>query len=241
LAVGADGEDSDATGINGNQTDNSLAVAGAAYVFSRTGTTWSQQAYIKASNTEAGDAFAYRVSLSSDGNTLAVSAMKEDSNATGINGDQSDNSATNSGAAYVFTRSLTTWTQQAYVKASNTEDTDSFGDELSLSSDGNTLAVGSPFEDSNATGISINGDQTDNSAAGSGAVYVFVRSGTSWSQQAYVKASTTDRNDSFGTPTLSGDGKTLAVGAYNEDSSATGINGDQSTNGSDGAGAVYVY
>ena len=241
LAVGADGEDSDATGINGNQTNNSLAVAGAAYVFSRTGTTWSQQAYIKASNTEAGDAFAYRVSLSSDGNTLAVSAMKEDSNATGINGDQSDNSATNSGAAYVFTRSLTTWTQQAYVKASNTEDTDSFGDELSLSSDGNTLAVGSPFEDSNATGISINGDQTDNSAAGSGAVYVFVRSGTSWSQQAYVKASTTDHNDSFGTPTLSGDGKTLAVGAYNEDSSATGINGDQSTNGSDGAGAVYVY
>ena len=241
LAVGADGEDSDATGINGNQTDNSSAVAGAAYVFSRTGTTWSQQAYIKASNTEAGDAFAYRVSLSSDGNTLAVSAMKEDSNATGINGDQSDNSATNSGAAYVFTRSLTTWTQQAYVKASNTEDTDSFGDELSLSSDGNTLAVGSPFEDSNATGISINGDQTDNSAAGSGAVYVFVRSGTSWSQQAYVKASTTDRNDSFGTPTLSGDGKTLAVGAYNEDSSATGFNGDQSTNGSDGAGAVYVY
>ena len=239
LAVGANGEDSNATGINGDQTDNSLTNAGAAYVFSRTGTTWSQQAYVKASNTEAGDSFGYRVSLSSDGNTLAVGAMKEDSNATGINGDQTDNSAANSGAAYVFTRSVTTWTQQAYVKASNTEDTDSFGDDLSLSSDGNTLAVGAPFEDSNATGI--NGDQTDNSAAGSGAVYVFARSGTSWSQQAYVKASITDRNDSFGTPILSGDGKTLAVGAYNEDSSATGVNGDQSTNGSDGAGAVYVY
>ena len=73
-------------------------------------------------------------------------------------------------------------------------------------------------------------------------MYLFTRNGTIWSQQAYLKASNTGANDLFGiAPILSSDGKTLAIGAYNEDSSATGVNGDQSTNGSDGAGAVYVY
>ena len=67
------------------------------------------------------------LALSDDGNTLAVGAGKEDSNATGINGTQTDNSATNSGAVYVFTRSGTTWSQQAYVKASNSGASDLFG------------------------------------------------------------------------------------------------------------------
>ena len=96
------------------------------YVFTRRGTAWTQQAYIKASNTgEAGtdgnfgdgDQFGFSVSLSDDGNTLAVGANAEDSNATGINGNQDDNSMQSAGAVYVFVRTGTTWTQQAYVKA----------------------------------------------------------------------------------------------------------------------------
>ena len=245
LAVGANGEDSNATGINGDQTDNSLAKSGAVYIFTRTGTTWSQQAYLKASNTGTDDRFGFGLNLNSDSNTLAVGANGEGSNTIGINGDETDNSLTGAGAVYVFTRTGTAWAQQAYVKASNTDSYDYFGSRLTFNADGNTMAISAYGESSNATGI--NGDQTDNSLApsgdsGTGAVYLFTRNGTIWSQQAYLKASNTGANDLFGiAPILSSDGKTLAIGAYNEDSSATGVNGDQSTNGSDGAGAVYVY
>ena len=76
--------------MNGNQADNSASDTGAAYVFTRTSGTWSQQAYLKASNTGAGDHFGTAVAISGD--TVAVGASNEDSNATGVNGDQADNS-----------------------------------------------------------------------------------------------------------------------------------------------------
>jgi uncharacterized Zn-binding protein involved in type VI secretion len=136
------------------------------YVFTRSGTTWSQQAYLKASNTDAGDVFGVPVTL--DGDTLAVGAVLESSNATGVDGDQADNTAGGSGAVYVFTRSGRTWSQQAYLKASNTDAGDRFGWSVAL--DGDTLAVGARLEDSNATGV--DGDQADNSADDSGAMYV---------------------------------------------------------------------
>ena len=96
--VGAYGEDSAASGINGNQADNSALNSGAAYVFVRTGSTWTQQAYLKASNPGAGDFFGVSVAISGD--AVVVGAFEEDSAATGVNGNQADNSALNSGAAY---------------------------------------------------------------------------------------------------------------------------------------------
>src|SRR5262249_25486086 len=129
---------------------------------------------VKASNTGAQDGFGVSVSLSGD--TLAVGATGEDSAATGVNGNQADNSTELAGAVYVFARNGTTWTQQAYVKASNSGLLDDFGISVSLS--GDTLAVGADFESSAATGVDsdptgVNSDQTDNSAFGAGAVYVF--------------------------------------------------------------------
>ena len=244
LAVGATHEESNATGINGNQNDNSRFVAGAVYVFRFNGMNWLQQAYVKASNTDFSVWFGTAVSLSADGNTLAVGASLENSGATGINGDQNNNSARGSGAAYVFRFDGTDWTQQAYVKASNTDGGNRFGEAVSLSADGNTLAVGASGEESNATGIG--GDQNDNSAVQSGAVYVFRFDGAAWSQQAYVKASNTEADDRFGLPvSLSADGNTLAAGAIGEDSIATGINGDQNDNSvvafGPSAGAMYVF
>ncbi len=100
MAVGAVGEASSATGIDGNQADSSMPGAGAVYVFTRTGSTWSQQSYIKASNTGEktdGDQFGYSVALSGDGNTLATGAISERSAATGINGNQADKSADGAG------------------------------------------------------------------------------------------------------------------------------------------------
>ncbi len=234
IVAGAYLESSNATGVNGNQNDNSTPSSGAAYVFSRSGTTWSQQAYLKASNTEANDRFGYAVAVSGD--SLVVGAYGEGSNATGVNGTQSNNSAAGSGAAYVFTRGGTTWTQQAYLKASNTEGGDNFGSSVGVS--GDTVVVGAPHESSNATGV--NGTQTNNLAPSSGAAYVFTRSGTTWSQQAYLKASNAEANDYFGAA-LAVSGDTVVLGVASESSNATGVNGTQSDNTAVGSGAAYVF
>ncbi len=246
LVVSAQFEDSTATGINGDQTNNGAGDSGAVYVFVRNSAgTWSQQAYIKASNAEANDQFGTAISISDNGNTLIVGAFGEDSTATGVNGDQTNNGAGDSGAAYVFVRSSTagTWSQQAYLKASNTEAGDEFSREgVSISGDGNTLIVSALGEDSSATGVG--GDETSGGAADSGAAYVFVRSSTdsSWSQQAYIKASNPNSTDRFGeVVSLDDDGNTLVIGAPFEDSTATGINGNETSNGALGAGAAYVF
>ena len=238
--MGAPEEYGSATGIDGDQNDNSAQNSGAVYVFERSNNSWSQQAYIKASNTAPGDVFGVSVALNNE--TLVIGAYGEDSNATGIDGDQSNNSSVGSGAVYVFTRRNNTWSQQAYIKASNTnienfsQRGELFGNTLAL--DGDTLAVGAPYEQSNATGI--DGDQSNNSSWQNGAVYVFTRNGTTWSQQAYIKASNGEIWDRFGT-SLALDGDTLAVGAPGESSNAAGIDGDQSDNSTEGAGAVYVF
>jgi hypothetical protein len=234
LVVGAPQESSSATGVDGNQANNGSPNSGAAYVFVRNGTTWSQQAYLKASNTGSNDFFGNSVAI--DGDTIVVGAPSEDSAAVGINGNQADNSSVDSGAAYVFNRSGTNWTQQAYLKASNTETNDQFSTSVAVS--GDTIAVSAGQESSNGTGV--NGNQFDNSAPGAGAAYVFVRSGTNWTQQAYVKASNTESNDFFGF-SLSLSGDTLAVSAALEDSSSTGVNGNQLTNSAPDAGAAYVF
>ncbi len=242
LAVGSPQEDSGATGIDGDQTDNSTSAAGAVYLFTQSGDTWSQQAYIKASNAALFDQFSRGgVALSSDGSVLAVGAIGEGSSATGINGDQTNNSASNSGTVYLFTQSSGTWSQQAYIKASNTEEDDQFGSSLTLSPNGRILAVAANEEDGQATGI--NGDPTDNSLTDSGAVYVFAQSEGVWSQQSYVKASNAGALDRLGVSSLalSEDGSVLAIGARDEDSSAIGINGDQEDNSASRSGAVYLY
>src|SRR5262245_42602094 len=100
------------------------ATAGAGVGGNFQGAIPAQQAYLKASNTDAVEGFGYSVAVSGD--TAVVGAIFESSNATGVNGNQNDNSAQNSGAAYVFVRNGATWSQQAYLKASNTDASDRF-------------------------------------------------------------------------------------------------------------------
>jgi hypothetical protein len=243
LAVGAYLEDSSASGIDGDATDNAAIDSGAAYIFTRVGLgSWVQQGYIKASNAESEDRFGFSVSLSNDGNTLAVSASAENSSSTGINSDELNNSDTASGAAYVFVRdAVGSWSQQAYVKASNTGNIDEFGWSVALSGDGDTLAVGAVTEASAAAGA--NGDQSDNSLTGAGATYVYVRDATdNWSQQAYLKSSAPDVDDRFGwSVALSEDGNTLVVGASKEGSDADGIDGDDLDDTLVQSGAAYLF
>ena len=206
--------------------------------------TWLPKsiAYIKASNTGKDNQFGDAIAISADGNTLAVSATAEDSAARGVNGVSKDH-AVNSGAVYVYTRDNKGWKQQAYLKASNTAESAQFGNSLSLSADGNLLAVSSSGEASSATGI--NGNQSDRSMPGAGAVYVFARAGAAWSQQAYLKSSNTGGPDvgyQFGyAVSLSSDGSTLAVSETSDPSNATGINGDQKNTGAPDSGAVFIF
>ena len=134
VVVGAPQEASSATGVDGDQSDDSAFASGAAYVFVRSGTSWSQEAYLKASNTDAGDEFGWSVAVSGD--TVVVGAWQEASSATGVDGDQSDDSASLAGAAYVFVRSGTSWSQESYLKASNTGVLDQFAFSLAASGGG---------------------------------------------------------------------------------------------------------
>jgi trimeric autotransporter adhesin len=230
LVVSAVGDRSAAKGVGGAPTDGSALQSGAVHVFRRTGGHWSLEAYIKPSNTRAGMEFGSSVALSGD--TLAVGAHYETSNAKGVDGDQTNTSAGGAGAVYVFRRGLRGWAQEAYVKASNSGPNANFGSALVIREA--TMAVGAPGESSNGTSA------TDTSAYFAGAVYVFTRTGATWAEQAYLKASNIRAGARFGFA-LALTGETLAVGAPNESSSATGVNGNQSSTTAPSAGAVYVF
>lgn len=245
LAIGNPNEDSNSTGVNGDATDNSAADAGAVYIFIKSSGVWQLEAYIKASNTEASDFFGFSVSLSDNGNLLAVGAIGEDSSTTGFNGNQNDNGISSAGAVYIFQRSGGIWSQQGYLKPdSNTADTNgqgtNFGIFVDFDSNGTTLAVGANFDDSEATGI--NGDPLGINAIGSGAAYVFYFNAGIWVQEAYIKPDVVGTQDKFGFQVkISDNGERLLVGANSEDSNATGINGDQNDNSLNNSGAVYIF
>jgi hypothetical protein len=178
--------------------DTTASNAGAAYIYTRSGTTWTQQQLIQSSDIAASDYFGRGVGIDSD--TVVVGAYAENAGSD------------NSGSAYVFTRSGTTWTQQAKLVASDAQANDNFGVSVAIS--GDTLIAGAYLED---TG----GD-------GSGAAYVFTRSGTTWTQQQKLVASDAAASDYFGwSVSISGD--TVIVGAYKEDTGTTD------------AGAAYIF
>lgn len=228
VAVGAGYEDSAATVIDGNQASNTAADAGAVYLYVNGGGAWTQQAYIKPTNTDAGDRFGVSVALTADGATLVVGAEAEDSAATSIDGDQNDDTATEAGAVYVYARSGTTWSQQAYIKPPAIDFGDFFGKRLALSAGGDVLACSAPGEDS--------------TIANSGAAYLFTRFGTTWSQGPMLKAPNAGDSDQFGVDIALGGAGTLAlVGAPLEDSAAAGTNGNQTDDSSESSGAAYRY
>jgi hypothetical protein len=230
LAVGTREEDSNQTTITNGTTsssNNSNADSGAVFVYKRDGTNWAQEAYIKAANSEAGDKFGNTVTLDKD--TLAVGAYEEDSQVTTItNGTSasSDNNQNNSGAVYVYKRTGNNWAQESFIKAWNSDGShDMFGYNVSLDND--TLAVGAYWDNS------------------TGSVYIYKRTGSNWAQEDYLRPVNLPSYKRFGTA-ISLDGKTLAVGAYEEGSTQTtitnGTSASSTTNSdSEQSGAVYVY
>jgi FG-GAP repeat protein len=222
---------------------------------------WTQQAYLKAANADPGDNFGYSVAISE--NLIAIGAPFEDSNAVGVNGDPADDSMQGAGAVYLFARDANgQWTQEAYIKPSNTAASGEFGRSVAL--DGNTLVVGAPkmpmlvgsvyafTRDAGGTWsqqaiiaasdprsdagfsqtLALRGDTLAVGAPfhtgifdGSGAVYMFARQGSSWSEVVRLKGSDTVSGDNFGS-SISMSEDTLAVGAPGRAGST---------------GAVYVF
>ncbi|PML79162.1 hypothetical protein [Enterovibrio norvegicus] len=228
LAVGVPDEDS------ADQTtplDNTDTESGAVYIFERSGDSWAQTAYLKASNAEQDDLFGMAVSLSADGETLAVGSIGEDSNDPN---NSSDNAAPSSGAVYVFTSSSGVWSETAYLKASNLDSSDSFGSVVALSDDGQVMLVTSPYEASGDPN-----DASNDTLVASGAAYIFTRSGNAWSEQGYLKASNLEFIDIYGfRGAISGDGETFVVTTTEEDSEDPN---DENNNNASSSGAAYVY
>lgn len=289
VVAGAYTEDSSSQLINGDESDNSSPGTGAAYVFTRSGTNWTQEAYLKANSVNTisyfgravsmtsdaslivigayesvyffsrdaqqdwyqsgslesddyavDDLFADVLDISADGRILVVGARGDDNSATGVNGITTNGRSESSGAAYVFSLNDGEFSQQAYLKASNTTQGSAFGSAVSVNAAGDKIVVGAIRE--GGASVGLNGDQNDFGAVDSGAVYYFEPVAGTWQQKAYIKAPNTDNGDRFGsTIALSGDGNTLAIGAWGEDSTATGINGDQNDESGDKPGAVYLY
>jgi hypothetical protein len=216
LVVGNPFDDSNAHEINGDDNENggSGLNSGAAYVFVRNGSIWSQQAYLKASNAAYNEYFGWSVGISS--NTVVVGAYNEAS--SNLTGDYLSKWFTESGAAYVFSRDGSTWKQEAFLKSTNIPQTVHFGWSVAVSWD--TVVVGASRDE--------NGTVGDNPVPEMGGAYVFVRNGTNWSPQAFLKARIRRAGDQFGW-SVSLSGNTLAIGVPFEDAFG------------DSSGAVYVF
>ncbi|MDB2448769.1 FG-GAP repeat protein [bacterium] len=189
------------------------------------------------------------VDLDAEATTLVIGTPFDDVDyqgvKNGIDAPPTDPSAPDSGAALVYTRQNGDWQRQAFIKASNAEADDKFGTSVSLSTDGNTLTVGAPYESSDASGLIKGtdlGDADNNELDSTGAVYVFHRDvNGDWHQQAYLKSSNPDKDDHFGyVVSLSGDGQTLVISAPYEDSNNPDED-PQADNSLEEAGAVYLY
>lgn len=180
---------------------------GAAYVFTRSAGVWTEQTKLTASSMNTNGRFGWSVALSDDGNTALIGS-------TG----QNTSPYTGNGAAYVFTRSAGVWTQQAVLTASDLDSNDGLGVAVALSDNGNTAVVGASAESTSPT-------------TANGAVYVFTRSGTTWTQQGKLLASDKANNDYFGHAVAVADnGNTAFIGAFDKNGTAPLTNG-----------AVYVF
>ncbi|HEY1011965.1 MAG TPA: alpha/beta hydrolase [Herpetosiphonaceae bacterium] len=246
IVVGAFLEDSGTAGVQNTATptvDETVIQSGAAYVFVRIGATWHQQAYLKASQVSVGDNFGTSVAIAGD--TIVVGAPYEDGSAPGVQNTATpvvNEAGTDAGAAYVFVRRLESWSQQAYVKASQVSVSDRYG--ISAAAWGDIIVVGADYEDSGTSGVQNTATPTvDETAQTAGAAFVYARSGEAWSQQAYLKASQVSPGDRFG-GSVAAWGETVVVGALQEDGSAAGVQNSATPTVDESAtdaGAAFVY
>lgn len=139
IAVAAMTDSCECRGLDPVEVNNAALYSGAVYVFRGSGSTWSQEAFIKASNSERLDRFD---TIALRGNLLVVGAWGEASADVGVGADPGDNTAADAGAAYIYRRTGTAWSETDYLKASNTAAGAGFGHGTAISTDG--VVIGSP-------------------------------------------------------------------------------------------------
>ena len=181
--------DGNTLAIGAYRADGNNNVAGAAFIYVFDGANWVLQQKVFAGDGDYGDDFGYSLDL--DGDTLAVGAWRQPL-------------GTHRGAAYVFTRSGTAWTQQQKLIASDGEAQDYFGGSVGIS--GSTIVVGAPFH--NAPDLPGQND--------AGAAYIFEYSGGVWAEQQLILSLDHEGGDFFGA-SVGIWGDTIAVGAYHDD------------------------
>lgn len=235
ILAGAQDEESGGSGVNSDLSDSSLPSSGAAYVYVRSGNAWKFEASLKASNPDQGDKFGALVALSDD--IAVVTAPDEASSATGVNGDQTDNSLTDSGATYVFERNPATgiWGQTSYLKRQAPLGRQIFH---SLAVDEAMIAIGTPYDLSGAT--SVNGDPLDTSTLNAGSVQLYHRTLNGWVLGDYLKAPNAGRADQLGI-SVAVSGNTVVAGANQEAGGSRDINLGLDSNDAVSAGATYVF
>jgi hypothetical protein len=245
IIIGAPDEDSADTGVVNaafGSADNSQTSAGAAYIFERTGTVWTQTAFLKAPFNPVSFMY-FGSSVAVYGSTVVVGAQSESSNSQAIiNGTTAvnDSSLPGSGAVYVFRKTAGTWAQEAFIKVPDNDGTDYFG--YSVAIYGDTIVAGAYAEDScNSAVVNAAVGSTDDSCSLKGAAYVFKRTGTTWAQEAFLKPNNT--GGEFGR-SVAIYGDTIAVSASSESSMSTTVLNDGTsavdTSGNQ-IGAVYVF
>lgn len=202
VSISADGS----TMIVGSHRDSgTVEFAGAAYVFTLSAGKWVLQAKLTASNPVVGAYFGIAVAISADGSTAVIGESRR------------FNYESSAGAAYVFTRSGDTWTQQAQLFASEPKSTAYFGESVAINADGSTIVIGAY--------------QETNPVSAAGAVYVFPRTGSSWGQPVRLTVESPRPSEYFGkSVAISYDGTVLVVGASNA-----------RFNTINGAGQVHIF
>ncbi|MEA5075213.1 MAG: tandem-95 repeat protein, partial [Coriobacteriia bacterium] len=182
--------DGDTVVVGSYMDDYKGTDSGSVYVFTRFGTSWSQQAKLTAADGAASEFFGYSVAVSGD--TALIGASRDGEKGTGA------------GAAYVFTRSGASWSQEAKLTAADGGANDYFGISVALA--GGSAVIGSYFD--------------DDKGSASGSAYVFTRAGTSWWQQAKLTAADGAATDYFGV-SVALSGGTAVIGSYMDDDKGT--------------------
>ena len=217
---------------------SSVYRSGRAYVYERA-TGWTTATLLDAMPAaETNDQFGFAVGISGDGATIVAGAIFDDSRATGVGGDPTDDSVPQSGAAYVFTHGASGWAQTAYVKPSDTAFGQTFGYALALSETGDVLAIGARGDGHGGVGVDppvVPGPDE------SGAVYLFERDTSGWAQTHRIKAPEPEDDAELGFHlAMTRDARTLAISSIGEDESGIGLDPAHTTRRLRRSGATFV-
>lgn len=171
--------------------DNGVSDSGSVYVFSRINNSWIYQQKLTSSERSPHDNFGVSLALNANGDYALIGSYGRD-----------DGGIANRGAVYIFTRSGNAWTQQSKIMATDAATDDLFGTSVSVNADATIAAIAAVYDD-------------DNAASNSGSVYIFTRSGSTWTQQQKLTESPPLADNGFGRAvSISPDGSILAISSF---------------------------